>query len=203
MSSETSTREVRLKPDATSSLQRDSSLQPWQFFVLAALGCATAVTFIARGQGVTAVVLLGVLMATSALVGLAALRTLGPLVSTEEDRTAMIGQRTRVALEREKMLALKSIKELEFDRAMGKLSESDWREMSARLRARAARIMRQLDAGSGYRHQIERDLARGLGDRGDNPSGKAAAGHACPQCATANDPDARFCKACGQPLAAR
>ncbi len=203
MSSETSTREVRLKPDATSSLQRDSSLQPWQFFVLAALGCATAVTFIARGQGVTAVVLLGVLMATSALVGLAALRTLGPLVSTEEDRTAMIGQRTRVALEREKMLALKSIKELEFDRAMGKLSESDWREMSARLRARAARIMRQLDAGSGYRDQIERDLARRLGDSADNRSAKAAAGHACPQCATANDLDARFCKACGQPLAAR
>lgn len=203
MSSETSTREVRLKPDATSSLQRDSSLQPWQFFVLAALGCATAITFIARGQGVTVVVLLGVLMATSALVGMAALRTLGPLVSTEEDRTAMIGQRTRVALEREKMLALKSIKELEFDRAMGKLSESDWREMSARLRARAARIMRQLDAGSGYRDQIERDLAKRLGDSADNRGVKASAGHACPQCATANDSDARFCKACGQPLAAR
>ena len=198
MSSETSTREVRLKPDTTSE-----GLQPWQFFVLAALGCATAITFIARGQGVTAVVLLGVLMATAALVGMTALRTLGPLVSTEEDRTAMIGQRTRVALEREKMLALKSIKELEFDRAMGKLSESDWHEMSARLRARAARIMRQLDAGSSYRDQIERDLAKRLGDSADSRSAKASAGHACPQCVTANDSDARFCKACGQPLAAR
>jgi hypothetical protein len=158
---------------------------------------------VARGQGPTAVVLLGVLMATAALVGVAALHALRPLVSTEDDRTAMIGQRTRVALEREKMLALKSIKELEFDRAMGKLSESDWREMSARLRARAARLIRQLDAGSSYRVQIERDLAKRLGDSADNRSAKGPAGQACPQCTSANDSDARFCKACGQPLAAR
>ena len=75
----------------------------------------------------------------------------------------MVGQRTRVALEREKMLTLRSIKELEFDRAMGKLSDADWQEMSGRLRARAARLMRQLDAGAGYRDQIERDLAKRIG----------------------------------------
>jgi hypothetical protein len=146
------------KPDAT-----DAGLQPWQFFVLAALGCATAVTFISRGQGPTAIILLSVLMAAAALVGYAALRALRPLVSPEQDRTVMVGQRTRVALEREKLMALRSIKELEFDRAMGRLSEEDWREMSGRLRARAARLIRQLDAGSGYRAQIERDLAKRLG----------------------------------------
>jgi hypothetical protein len=75
----------------------------------------------------------------------------------------MVGQRTRVALEREKMMALRSIKELEFDRAMGRLSDEDWREMSGRLRARAARLMRQLDAGSGYRAQIERELTKRVG----------------------------------------
>ena len=37
--------------------------------------------------------------------------------------------------------------------------------MSGRLRARAARLMRQLDAGAGYREQIERDLAKRLGER--------------------------------------
>ena len=75
----------------------------------------------------------------------------------------MIGERTKAALEREKMLALRAIKELEFDRAMGKLSDEDWREMSGRLRGRASRLMRQLDAGAGYRDQIERDLAKRLG----------------------------------------
>src|SRR5438034_189662 len=40
----------------------DSSLQPWQFFVLAALGCATALTFLVRSHGVTAVILLSAIM---------------------------------------------------------------------------------------------------------------------------------------------
>src|SRR5215204_4743461 len=123
MSSETSTKHVRLKADAAS----DPGMQPWQFFVLAALGCATAVTFLLRGQGVTAVLLLSLLMATTALVGMAALRTIRPLVSPPEERGVVIGQRTRAALEQEKALALRTIKELEFDRAMGKMSEEDFR----------------------------------------------------------------------------
>ena len=195
MSSATSTNDSR-------SAAKDQGLQPWQFFVLGALGCATAVTFIARGQGVTSVVLLGILMGTAALVGLGALRALRPLVSAEDDRTQMIGQRTRAALEREKMLALRSIKELEFDRAMGKLSDADWQEMSGRLRARAARLMRQLDAGAGYRERIERDLAKRL-EKTPDTQPTITAERVCAACETANDTDARFCKACGRELGAR
>jgi hypothetical protein len=196
MSSATSTNEPR--PAAN-----DQGLQPWQFFVLAALGCATAVTFIARGQGPTAVVLLGILMATAALVGYAVLRAVRPLVSPEDDRTVMIGQRTRVALEREKMLALRSIKELEFDRAMGRVSDDDFKEMSGRLRTRAARLMRQLDAGTGYRDQIERELEKRLAARKDDaPVKTARAALVCVACDTTNDADARFCKSCGQALVA-
>jgi hypothetical protein len=184
------------------SSETSTSLQPWQFFVLAALGCATAVTFISRGQGVTTVLLLTALMGAAAFVGMTVLRMLKPLVSPEEDRTAMVGQRTRVALEREKMLALKSIKELEFDRAMGKLSDADWAEMSGRLRTRAARIMKQLDAGVGYRDQIERDLQKRLGERfTSDRATPVPAERQCRACSTANDGDARFCKACGQALA--
>ena len=196
MSSETSTNPVRLKADTAA----DPGLQPWQFFVLAALGCATAVTFMARDQGPMVVVLLGVLMGSAALVGYAALRTLRPLVSADEDRTVMVGQRTRVALEREKLLTLRSIKELEFDRAMGRLSDEDWKEMSGRLRARAARLMRQLDAGAGYRDQIEKDLAKRIGSQ---VSPEEASPPVCPSCSTKNDRDARFCKGCGQPLLSR
>jgi hypothetical protein len=217
MSSATSTKQVRLESDG--SAQLDQGLQPWQFFVLAALGCATAVTFLARGQGVVIVILLGVMMASTIFVGIAMLRTLGPLVSNEDDRTAMVGQRTRAALEREKHLTLRAIKELEFDRAMGKLAESDFQEMSTRLRLRAAGLMRQLDAGSGYREQIERDLAKRLkddrgaaakddrgaaaaNDRGAGLSGPPIAQRACASCSTLNDPDAKFCKACGRSLSA-
>jgi hypothetical protein len=216
MSSATSTDEVRLKTDPT-------SLQPWQFFVLAALACATAVTFLMRGQGLTPVILLTVLMATTAFVGLAALRTVLPLVTSHEDRTAVIGQRTRAALEREKILALRALKDLEFDRAMGKLSEEDFREMSGRLRTRAARLMRQLDAGAGYRDRVERDLAKRMGDRASaaeaqdsraptpvaaeagavrkaGPLDPASEARTCAACTTVNEADARFCKECGAKL---
>src|SRR5438552_1717909 len=147
-----------------------TNLQPWQFFTLAALGCATAVSFIARGQGATVIILLTVLIAAAALVGYATLRAVRPLVSPEDDRTVMIGQRTRIALEREKLLTLRSIKELEFDRAMGRLSDDDFRDMSGRLRTRAAGLIKQLDAGVGYREQIEKDLAKRLGDARLKPS---------------------------------
>jgi hypothetical protein len=148
----------------SSGTSTDQGLEPWQFFVLASLICATAATVIARGQSATAVILLSVMMGTVCLVGIAVLRALRPLVSPEEDKTAMIGHRTRAALEREKLMTLRAIKELEFDRAMGKLSDADWQDMSTRLRARASGLMRQLDAGAGYREQIESDLEKRLAE---------------------------------------
>ena len=200
MSSAASTEPLRSKTNGEKPVARDSGLEPWQFFVLAALCCATAALFASRGQGLTAVILLTVLMATAAVAGLTVLRTVKPLVTPEEDRTAMIGGRTRAALEREKVLSLRAIKELEFDRAMGKLSDEDWRDMSGRLRARAARLIRQLDAGTGYRDRIEQDLTRRLGTIQDEPGGRLASKRACGHCAAANDADARFCKNCGQRL---
>src|SRR5260221_4321139 len=193
MSSAISTDKGQVKGDAAVG----GGLEAWQFFLLAALGCATAVTFMARGQGPTAIILLSVLMGAAALVGYAALRTVRPLVSPEDDRAVMVGQRTRAALESEKLLALRSIKELEFDRAMGRLSEDDFREMSGRLRARAARLIKDLDAGAGYRDRIEKDLVKRMGERAAATE-KSAGARLCGACSTANDNDAKFCKACGQ-----
>ena len=196
MSSETST-EQGSRPDSTNAAVQQG-MQPWQFFVLAGLGCATAVTFLARNQGITAVLLLSMLMAATTLVGMAALRAIRPLVSEQDDRSAIIGQRTRAALEQEKATTLRTIKELEFDRAMGKMSEEDFHEMSVRLRGRAARLMKQLDAGAGYRPKIEQDLAKRLGDAAEKSSAQAQ--RTCARCSTANDIDARFCKNCGERL---
>ncbi len=210
MSSATSTSPAeRVDASATGPAAPTSALQPWQFFVLVALVCATALTWIARGQGVTTIILITVLMGAIALVALATLRTVRPLVSAADDRTQVIGERTRAALEREKQLTLRSIKELEFDRSMGKVSEEDFHEMGGRLRVRAARLIRQLDAGAGYRTQIEKDLAKRLGATAalTAPAGGAtatatatAAGRTCPACETPNDADAKFCKSCGTKL---
>ena len=191
----------------SSETSTEHGIHAWQFFVLAGIACATVATFMARGQSIAAIVLVTVMMATTTIVGLAVLRTVRPLVFGDEDRTQMIGQRTRAALEREKMLVLRSIKELEFDKAMGKLSTADFDEMSGRLRTRAARLIRQLDAG-GYRSQVEADLAKRLGEApaperdGVSRASDAEAGIArfCAACGVARDADARFCKNCGAKL---
>jgi hypothetical protein len=66
--------------------------------------------------------------------------------------------------------------------------------MSGRLRARAGRMMRQLDAGAGYRATIEQELAKRLA----SPSRESS--NACAACHTINEADAKFCKNCGTAL---
>jgi len=147
------------------------SLQPWQLFTLAGLIGATIVVYAARGQTPAVVILLSLTIFAAAAIGVATLRTLAPLTTRGgPDVPQVLGGRTRAALERDKSLVLRSIKDLEFDRAMGKVSEKDFVIMTARLRARATRILRQLDAGTGYREQIEKEIARRLGEKA--PSAK-------------------------------
>jgi hypothetical protein len=203
-----------------SSETSTDTFAPWQLFTLAGLIGATVVVFVSRGQTPAGIVLLSLTIFTAAIVGVAAWRTLAPFTGSDE-RTGppVLGGRTRAALEREKTLVLRSIKDLEFDRAMGKVSEKDFLEMSARLRGRAARLIGQLDAGTGYRDEIEKEIARriGAGSKAQDPAyveqdpayvesevGRVArsgpAARACPACATDNDLDARFCKHCGSNL---
>lgn len=178
----------------------DDAVPAWQLFALAGLVGATFVVFMSRGQSAAAIILLSATIFAAAAVGIAALRMLTPLVgdplSWRGPMGRALGGRTRAALEREKALTLRSIKELEFDRAMGKVSDVDFAEMAARLRSKAASLIQRLDAGSSYRDQIDRELARRRG--GATPA--APGPSLCAGCGTANDPDARFCKQCGQGL---
>jgi hypothetical protein len=187
-------------------------LQPWQFFTLAGLVGATIVVFLSEGQTPAAIILLSLIIFGAAAVGTAAWRMFSPLSGLDETSGPQIfGGRTRAALEREKSLVLRSIKDLEFDHAMGKVSDKDFTEMSARLRARAAGLMRQLDAGTNYRQAIDAEIEKRVG-RKAAPAAPVAAdtpkAHApdapkaklCLSCCTPNDPDARFCKGCGYQL---
>jgi hypothetical protein len=192
MSSQTST-----EPQIGGAVQDPDSLQPWQLFTLAGLIGATLTVFMSRGQSPSAVILLSLTIFAAAWVGVAALRTFMPLAGKMAPHGGQIlGGRTRAALEREKNLVLRSIKDLEFDRAMRKVSEKDFTEMAARLRARAAGLMRQLDAGAGYREQIEKEIEKRIGQAVEEPRKGV-----CGECKTANDLDARFCKSCGARMA--
>jgi hypothetical protein len=188
---------------ATSTSQdadgRPDALQPWQLFTLAGLIGATVVVFMSRGHTASGIILLSLIVFAAAVVGIGAWRMLAPLVNPGDPTlTTVIGGRTRAGLEREKALALRSIKELEFDRAMGKVSEKDFAEMGNRLRVRAAGLMRQLDAGTSYREQIAQEIDK----RVSRESTAGAVLHACQHCGTENDGDAQFCKRCGASLEA-
>jgi hypothetical protein len=182
------------------------------FFVLLSLLAATVAVVLARPSAPEHLILISLTIGAAGLAGLCVYRMLAPLVAPHADfeRTAL-SERARVDLEREKALTLRSIKELEFDRAMGKVSPQDFDEMAGRLRARAVGIMKQLDAGSSaYRAIIEKELAARIGTKaGQRPDlkvGSTADVQVASQpvglcaCGTSNDADARFCKSCGTKL---
>jgi hypothetical protein len=191
------------------TVEPQSGVRPWHLLLVGVLALAAASLVVTSGTGVVNMVTVAVTVLTAGLMAAAVFRSLLPLTSPDAgERTEMLGGRTRAALEREKMLVLRSIKEIEFDHAMRKISHADYQDMQTRLRARAAGLLRQLDGGGGYRELIERDLSTMTG----RPAAPAlqtteeapAASHGqCPACATANDPDARFCKACGAGLERR
>src|SRR5512145_1116739 len=56
------------------------------------------------------------------------------------------GDERREALQTEKLLALRAIRELELDRQAGLLAEDDYADLRARYEARASAVLRQLDA---------------------------------------------------------
>ena len=238
MSSATSIDKARIESAAAESGkaepqtgERDAGFRAWHFFVLVSLAASTSAVLLSRRSSPEHLILLSFTIGAAGLAAAALYRMLAPLalrdVSQLSERPS---ERARAALEREKALVLRSIKELEFDRAMGKVSPADFDEMAGRLRARAIALMKQVDAGaSGYRELIERELQQRLKARAAGPAStpppmtetttppaeRRARGAAqppstvsadhtsrnCVACATVNDHDAAFCKRCGAALA--
>ncbi len=157
-----------------------------------------------HGQPAERMLLAVATVAAAGYAGHSLYRTLSPLVSEGigEDAT-MVAGRTRAALERDKMLTLRAIKELEFDRAMGKIADGDFDVMRDLLRARALRLITQLDGAAAYRDMIERDVAERLPaavPAQTQPAARAVARPGCTECGATNESDARFCKSCGRAL---
>ena len=183
----------------TSSMSTSSDRRPGLGTTVALAGFAAALVYGAFGAklGLGApLIVLGFGGMTIALCGLALFRMLDPLLRPEgtlpEARRPSVRKRE---LEREKQLVLKAIREIENDFQMRKTSEEDYKEMTQRYRARAMRLIREIDAGDDYRVLIEQELKTRL-------AALALALRPCPACKTENDGDAQFCKKCGKPFAA-
>ncbi|HSC27191.1 MAG TPA: hypothetical protein VLD67_07955 [Vicinamibacterales bacterium] len=160
-----------VKPGAGEEL--DDGFRPWHFFVLASLMAATGAVIMSRQSTPEHLILISLTIGAAGLGAAGFYRMLAPLAV--EDLSTFrepLSARARATLEREKALTLRSIKELEFDRAMGKLSAKDFDEMAGRLRSRAVTLIKQLDEGpAGYRADIERELLARRANRGDGGNG--------------------------------
>jgi hypothetical protein len=174
-------------------------------------------------QGAPAVVLAlaaGALVAVIAIFW-ASIRTLvGETALSGADAYALGAPR---AEEEQKRAVLRALKDLEFERSVGKISEEDYQELVAKYRAEGKRLIRVLDEEAQPRRQkvealvVERLLREGLGEEDDKkevppeakpekqvkakarePKPEKDDGRpACASCGTKNDVDAVFCKKCG------
>ena len=137
-------------------------------------------------------------------------RAVWPLVApSAAGESSTAGRHAATERARERDAARRAVGDLEFDRAMGKVSEADFGEMRARLQRHTS-----------FRDLIERDLAarRASSAAAAPEEVPAAAGEdggsrllpeeesrllprAC-VCGTSNDADAQFCKQCGKRLSA-
>lgn len=197
----------------------DDGFRPWHFFVLVSLLAATTAVILSRRTSPENLIVISATIGAAGLAAAAFHRMLAPLAEGGVWSThSTVSERNRATLEREKLLALRAIKELEFDHAMGKVSQQDFDEMAGRLRRRAASFLvqldAQLDAQIDYRAIIERELSARLAvatapavdpppttDTASADSAARVATVRC-ECGTANDVDAAFCKRCGSRLAA-
>lgn len=103
-------------------------------------------------------------------------------------------------LEEEKRRVYGNIADLEFDYAMGRLSEKDFNSVRQEFLKEAGKVIQKLDEQdkSAIMKQIEEDVESFGKKKGKKKSKKTDS--ACSNCGTANDPKAKFCMSCGESL---
>jgi hypothetical protein len=119
-------------------------------------------------------------------------------------------------------VALRALKEIEFDRATGKLADDDYEALKGKYTAEALQALRQEATTKPQVEGVRRaagataarvSTARACPTHGARPESEAefcsecgrrlaAAPGFCPRCGTTLQPDARFCARCGGRVAA-
>ncbi|MFO7301645.1 MAG: zinc ribbon domain-containing protein [Acidobacteriota bacterium] len=171
------------------STSSSSTFQPWQFYLLLGMAAATVAVWRAVDTHPAALLLLSGAVISAALVAIGVHYTVLAFMGEVRVESGAVDVRTRAILEQEKAAVLRSIKELEFDRAMGKISQADFDALNARLRARAMSLIEQIDRATA-------DSAPD-GAAVVPPARPATDRMRCGACGAENEADARFCKACG------
>lgn len=147
------------------------------------------------------------------LVGIVLALVLRPLLVARAERQSLVEERDdeleNLLFEREALLA--ALRDIRFDREMGKLTEEDFSTLDAQYRARAVEVLKQLDAVDAVDNaEIEAEDALDAWieaevrarrtqhkDRSDVPTARH-----CPGCGKPLAAGDRFCSQCGAPVAA-
>jgi len=117
----------------------------------------------------------------------------------------------RERLEHERGLAVQGLRELEFDREMGKLSDTDYESLHAALEDRALTAMAALEKSHGAAKSSRRvEPIRRIESARVAPAPVSRAQgtqprsiNFCPQCGVRSAADAKFCVQCGTALRPR
>lgn len=155
----------------------------------------------------------------SLLAGLALLVIVAVLVALPflDRRTPVVAPASpRQALEEERRVIVRAIRDLDFDYRTGKLNEADYRALRAVQVERGAEVLRRLDACSPEPATPETGSYNGLGagdpvdaeieasvttvKRERAAGGQVRAAAACPACGNVISPGDRFCAQCGRLL---
>lgn len=134
---------------------------------------------------------MALVIAVAALIALPLTRTSQPAQALERNRDAV------EALEHEKDVALLAIKEAEFDRAMGKLSDDDYSTLRNQYEERALNALSALDTlpppDSGTIGTIAGPGTAGFG----TDAGAKGLARFCAACGQYFEPADHFCSRCG------
>ena len=171
------------------STEQPAPFTAGHFYVLLSMIAATAAVVVSRYTHPAALLLLSGAVLAAGYTAWALHRAVIGLLSGPGEEEPL-GERQRELLNQEKALVLRAIKDLEFDFGMKKVSQVDFDDMLGRLRARALMIMEQLE-------RVPAPPAPAV-----KPAKAASGARAvvCGRCQARNEPDAKFCKQCGDRL---
>jgi hypothetical protein len=108
----------------------------------------------------------------------------------------------RTDLSERKQRALRALKDIEQEHAVGKIDAADFAMLDAEYRSRAKDVIREMDASlDAYRAKAEAMVSAHLAKHAQPKASPAAAERpTCSSCEATNDADATFCKKCGAKL---
>src|SRR5438105_4498925 len=144
------------------------------------------------------------ILISAALVLLVAMFVARPLIERTGLRQHRPTRAETLAAEREVVVA--ALRELDFDRATGKIADEDYSAQRAALVAQGVALIKQLDeisdrpATQALDDELEAAIRAAREKLPQRLSASRPAILRCPQCAQPHQPDDRFCSKCGATL---